>query len=83
MAKVRLQRSGVVTIVCQLVAAGMPQRVGMGLDPKIGRRGRAFDHPREVDGTGISVVFLKGMHDVPYWHEASIAPKQRNVGDWV
>jgi hypothetical protein len=48
MPKVRLDRTRVVPIVRQLVAAGMAEHVGMRLDAQIGRDGCPLDHVGEA-----------------------------------
>jgi hypothetical protein len=47
-AQIRLDRTRVVTIVGELVAAGMAQHVGMRLDAQIGRDGCPLDHVGEA-----------------------------------
>jgi hypothetical protein len=48
MPQVGLQGTGVVAVIRQLVAAGMPQHVGVHLDAEISRGGGPFHHARET-----------------------------------
>jgi hypothetical protein len=43
-AEVSLQRPGVVPFVCERVAAGVPQHVGMRLEPELGLGPGSLDH---------------------------------------
>jgi hypothetical protein len=45
MAEAGLQQPGIVVVIRQLVAAGVPQHVGVRLDAELGHGGRALHHP--------------------------------------
>ena len=48
MPKVRLQRSGIDPVIGELEAAGVPQHVGVHLDPQASGGAGAFDHAVET-----------------------------------
>ena len=48
--KVSLKRSGVVSLIRERVAAGVPEHVRMGLQPDLGFRPCSLDHPGEAGG---------------------------------
>lgn len=45
--QVRLQRTGIVAVICELVTASVPKHVRMCLDPQLRRNRCPLDHARE------------------------------------
>ena len=60
--EIGLQRSGVVAVIGQLVSAGMPEHVWMGLKAKLRPGAGAFDHARE-SRRAKGCVALGGEHE--------------------
>ena len=48
MPEIRLDRTRVVAVIGELVAASVAEHVGMRLDAEIGRKGCPFDHAGEA-----------------------------------
>ena len=46
--KVSLQRSGIVSLIGERIATGMPEHVRVRLEPKFGFGARALDHASEA-----------------------------------
>jgi hypothetical protein len=55
--QIGLQRAGIVTVIGELIAAGVPQHVGMGLDADVGSDGRN----QTTSGTSLEFGFCTGI----------------------
>ena len=76
MTEVGLQRPGIVALVGQGEATGVPQHVGMGLEAQLGGFASPLDHAREASG-GEGRAALAGEDKRRGWILLPLEPTQR------
>ena len=66
MAEISLQRSGIVSLVRERVAAGVPQHVRVDLEAQLGCSTRALDHAGKPSRRGWRAPFRR-EHERRFW----------------